>query len=104
MYMSFDRLPKAEKIYLIETFGLPEREEQILKLAFVDRLSSSGIAAEMFVSQKSVGRLLHNAKKHMVEIAKQCYDISDDRTRKLIDILGWKVLDWPTLKNRRNSK
>lgn len=101
--MDFEDLPRREKAYMLDAFGLPDREDEILRLRYVDGYGYPRIAAEMHVSESSVGALLTRARKHMVEIAKQLYPIADERTRHLVDVLGWVELEWPTLESRRRS-
>lgn len=100
MTMSFADLPKPEKVFLIEGFGLTDDEESLMLLKYVEEASYSTIAAELGVSRSSVGAMLTRVRKHMVSIAKELYPIADDRTRHLIDVLGWLTLEWPTMKNR----
>lgn len=103
MLIDFDRLPRREKAYMIESFGLSEREAEVLRLRYVDGLSYSRIAAEMNMSEKSVGNALMRARKHMVEIAKACYPLADERLKSLIDTVGWVELEWPTLGSRKKK-
>lgn len=101
--MTFENLPRAEKEFLLEKMGLPDKEFKVLWLRYVDDFSYRRIAAEIRVSPKSVGNLLTRARIHVVDIAKTCYPIADDRTKHLIDTVGWRELEWPTLKNRRGA-
>lgn len=99
--MEFEKLPRSDKEYLIREFGLPDREERLMLLKFVMGYTTSEIAAEMSISPKSVGHMVNDVKKHMVEIAKNCYWTRDDKAKELIDILGWRELKWPILTNKR---
>lgn len=104
MYLSFDALPKREKAHMIDAFGLSETESRILTLRYVNGFSYQRIAAEMCVSVKSVGNMLTRSRRHMVDIAKTLYPIADERTRHLIDVLGWVDLDFPTISSRNEKR
>ena len=99
--IEFAKIPVEDRIYLLEAFSLPEDESRILFLKYVFGFSYQRIAGEMNISEKSVGALLSRARKDIVTIAKECYDISDDKTKSIIRTCGWDVLEWPTLKNRK---
>lgn len=103
-YMDFEDLPAREIAYLIDVFGLSDFETRILTLRYVMRLSYAEIAATMHLSEKSVGGLLSRARRHMFEIANNLYDLQDERARKLIDVLGWRELDWPVIRNRNRKR
>lgn len=103
MSLAFEKLPRNEKIHLINWFGLPEKEAKLLTLRYVNEFNYSRIAAELHISEKSIGALLTRARKHTVEIAKECFPIADEHTQKLIIAVGWDELDWPTLQNRRKK-
>lgn len=100
MHLKFDSLPKAEKRYMIERFGLPKMEEDVLMLKYVHGMSYQRIASELHISEKSVGAELTKARKHIVSVSKELYPIADDRMKLLIDAVGWLELDWPVILNR----
>lgn len=101
MHMAFKQLPRTEREYLLEVFALPEREHRIMHLKYIREYSYSEIAAELCISEKSVGKALNRAKRHMVDIAVNLHPIADERTRMLIDVLGWLDIDFPTERNRK---
>ena len=101
MSLDFRMLPMSDKMYILERITLPEDETMILTLKYVFEFSYSRIAAEMNISEKSVGPMLTKARKDTVTVAKECAEIEDDKTKAIIKILGWDMLDWPTMKNRR---
>ena len=104
MTISFDRLSKATQERLIKAFRLPENEERVLMLRYVFGFSYTRIAAEMNVSQKSVGPMLTRTRAHVIEIARECYELADEDTRKAIDMLGWREIEWPIIYNRNKLK
>lgn len=89
MTIAFSALPKHEKVYILLKLGLPEREEKLLYLKYVEGFSYSRIAAEMNLSPKSVGPLLTRVRKHAITIAHECYDLTDERTRMIIGKVDW---------------
>lgn len=101
--LDFDNLPKPEKEYMIRAFGLRGNEEEILLLRYVYGFSYRRIADEMNLSERSVGNSLTRARRRMVDIAKDCYPLADERLRSLIDVVGWRELEWPTLGNRHKK-
>lgn len=101
MFIDFDDLPRAEKEYLIKEFGLPSAEEKLVHLRYVAGFSYSRIASELHLSEKSVGPMLTEARKHMISIAKTLKPLHNERVTKLIAALGWDVLEWPTKANRK---
>lgn len=101
--LKFADLPKREQAYLIECFGLSSRESKLLTLKYVEELDYTRIAAEMNISESSVGRSLDRARNHAVDVAKHLYPIADERLRHLIDALGWRELEWPVISNRRRK-
>jgi len=101
--LGFDKLPKREQLYLLESFGMSERETRLLILKYVEEFDYARIAAEMNLSPSSVGRTLSRARKHAVDIAKHLYPIADDRLKTLIDTLGWLDLENPVISNRRKN-
>lgn len=100
MYVSFDELPKQVKARLIREFGLSETESELLSLRYVEELSYAQIAARMCVSQSSVGTMLTRARRHVVRLARRLYPFADEWVRGYIDLLGWRVLEWPVIGSR----
>lgn len=100
-YMSFERLPKGSQEHLLSTLGSPDDERQLLRLRYVMEYSRREIAAQMGISHKSVGRAVYRAKEHAVEIARRLYPLADEKSRMLIDVLGWREIPWPVETNRR---
>lgn len=103
MYVEFEELPITEQRYLISRLGLPAREKRILELRYAEGFSYDRIAAEMCLSKSSIGSMLSKARKHAVSLAKALYPICDDRAQRLIAIIGWDSLEWPTLESRRKE-
>lgn len=103
MHINFDELPRSEQRYLIGRLDLPQKERRILELKYAEGFSYDRIAAELCLSKKSVGPLLSRARKHAVSLAKALHPICDERTQRLIALVGWDELEWPTLSSRRTE-
>lgn len=104
MTITFKELPKTTQRRLIERLGLPKDEQRVLTLRYVEELSYSRIAAEMHMSVSSVGSFLTRTRQHVIKIARECYDLADDDTKKIIDLLGWREIEWPITQNRNKLK
>lgn len=102
-YMSFAELPKQSQEHLLGTLGLPEDESRIIWLKYVLEYSYSEIAAEMHIGEKSVGKALKKAKQHSIKVARMLYPLADDKSKALIDALGWREIPWPIEVNRRKA-
>lgn len=102
-YLSFGDLPKRSQEHLLEVLGLPETETEAIRLRYVCEYSYAEIAAQMSISEKSVGSTLNRAKRHAVKIAKRLYPLADDKAKMLIDELGWRELPWPVEASRRRA-
>ena len=104
MTITFKELPKSTQRRLIERLGLPKDEQRVMTLRYVEELSYSRIAAEMHMSVSSVGSFLTRTRQHVIKIARECYDLADDDTKKIIDLLGWREIEWPITQNRNKLK
>lgn len=102
-YVSFSQLPKNSQEHLLAVMGLANDERQIIWLRYTREYSHAEIAAEMGVSERSVSRKLAQAKKHAWQIAGRFYPLADEKSKMLIDALGWRELDWPVEANRRRA-
>lgn len=101
MYISFASLPKDERHYLLKRLHLSRAENEVLKLRYIEELSYRNIAAQLNISNNSVGPMLTKARKHMVSVASGIYDLLEERAKKLIDTLGWKELSWEEIAGRK---
>ena len=98
MAITFDELPRHEKVYILCRLGLPKREEDLLWLKYIEQRSYAEIAAELNLSEKSIGPLLTKTRKHAITIATECYDLADDRCKAII-----KKVDWSRSKSRLHN-
>ena len=103
MYVSFDELPPQRQASLLSSLALRPEERRLLLLRYVNGLDYSSIAAEMRLAKSSVGPLLTRARRHAVELARKTYHIAGDETRVMVDLLGWREVDWPVIYNRRRG-
>lgn len=99
-YLSFGDLPKSSQEHLISALGLSESESRIIWLKYTREYTYPEIAAEMAMSEGSVSSALSKAKKHAVVIARRLYPLADEKSKLLIDELGWRELPWPVETNR----
>ena len=99
-YLSFGDLPKNSQEHLIGALGLCESESRIIWLKFTREYTYPEIAAEMAISERSVSNALGKAKRHAYEIARRLYPLADEKSKLLIDELGWRDLPWPVETSR----
>lgn len=102
-FISFAELPKPSQEHLLGALGLANDERQVLWLRYTREYSHAEIAAEMGISPRSVSRKLANAKKHAIKVSRGLYDLADDKSKALIDALGWRELPWPVEESRRKA-
>lgn len=100
MALAFKDLSKSTQERVISKLALPKDEETVLRLRYIEEMSYSRIAAEMHMTVSSVGSFLTRTRKHVVQLSRECYDLADDDLRKVIDLLGWREIDWPVIYNR----
>ena len=103
MYVSFDELPPSRQRHVLDALALKPDERTALMLRYVEELPYSAIATRMHLSETSVGPLLTRARRHAVELARKTYHIANDETRVMVDLLGWREVDWPVIYNRRRG-
>lgn len=99
-YISFAELPKQSQEHLLSALGLPDDERQIIWLKYTWEYSYAEIAAEMEIGEKSVGKALSKAKRHAVKVARALYPLADEKSKLIIDTLGWRDIPWPVESNR----
>lgn len=99
--MSFADLPKQSQEHLLGALGLTNDERQVLWLRYTREYSHAEIAAEMGISRRSVSRKLADAKKHAIKVSRALFGLADDKSKMLIEALGWLVLPWPVEESRR---
>lgn len=99
-YISFGELPKNSQEHLLRALGLSDDERQVIWLRYTCEYTYAEIAAQMGMSEKSVGKALNRAKRHAVDVSRRLYSLADGKSKLLIDELGWRELPWPVERNR----
>lgn len=99
-YISFGDLPKNSQEHLLAALGLTDDERQLIWLRYTREYTYAEIAAQMGMSEKSVGKALIRAKRHAVDVSKRLYSLADPKSQLLIDELGWRELPWPIERSR----
>lgn len=99
-FISFGELPKNSQEHLLSALGLADDERQLIWLRYTCEYTYAEIAAQMGMSEKSVGKALMRAKRHAVDVSRRLYSLADGKSRLLIDELGWRELPWPVERSR----